>query len=338
MFKRINIFLLTGFFLFSGMVGAYAESLEKVTITEGGRGFFHAPLYVAHGKGLFEKEGLKVEIVTVRGGNLAMGALVAGQAQFCITSQGLAANLFLKGKKTKIVNQMQHRCTLTLIGRPEFQQIKDLKGKFVSCYIGSESDAVLRFLLTKAGLDPEKDVKIVQVGDGSAMAAALENNKVQAIVGWEPLTSKLISEKKAVCLARLNTEEDSIKHLGSPSYAFSAILVTDKYLRRNPNTIQKFVNAMVAAERWMASHSIEEWVDVVSPYFPGSDKNMLKIPLENDKNAFSRDGIVTREGHHTAIKAWMDAGLIKQPVAFEDIVDNSFSQEAQTAIKKTIEQ
>lgn len=325
MFKRINIFLLTGFFLFSGMVGVYAESLEKVTVAEGGRGFFHAPLYVAHGKGLFEKEGLKVEIVTMHGGNLAMAALVSSQVQFCITSQGLVANLFLKGKKTKIVNQMQVRCTLTLIGRPEIHQIKDLKGKFISCTIGSESDAVLRFLLTKAGLDPEKDIKIVGAGDS---AAALVNNHVQASISSEPMTSKLISEKKAVCLARLNTEEASIKHFGSLSYAFSAILVTDEYLRRNPNTIQKFVNAMVAAERWMASHSIEEWVDVVSPYFPGFDKNMLKISLKNDKNAFSRNGIVTREGHHTAIKVWMDAGIIREAVAFEDIVDNSFTEEA----------
>lgn len=91
---------------------------------------------------------------------------------------------------------------------------------------------------------------------------------------------------------------------------------------------------MVSAEKWIATHSINELVDAVSLYFPGIGKDIIKISLDNDREAFSKDGLVTREGHNTALKVFMDAGIIKQNVAFEDIVDNSFSQMALKASKK----
>ena len=73
---------------------------------------------------------------------------------------------------------------------------------------------------------------------------------------------------------------------------------------------------------------------MVSPYFSGTGKDILKIALENDREAFSKDGLVTREGNNPALKVFMDAGIIKQNVAFEDIVDNSFSQRALKVSKK----
>jgi NitT/TauT family transport system substrate-binding protein len=335
MYKRIIIFMLAGLFVCLGTIELQAKDIEKVACSEAVRGFFFVPLYVADGKGFFEKEGLKVEIVSAHGGPMAMQALIAGQVQFCATGHGQVANLFEKGKKTKIVNQMQDKCTFSMVGRPEIKQIKDIKGKLIGCTkIGAETYGVGRFLAAKAGLNPEKDITMVEVGGIATMAGALENNRIQATMAWEPLTSKLLSERKGVLLARLNSREDSLKHFGSPSYSFSVIEVTEEYLKKNHKTVQKFVNAMVAAEKWIASHSIDELVGVVSPYFSGTEKDILEIALENDREAFSKDGLVTREGHNTALKVFMDAGMIEQNVAFEDIVDNSFSQRALKISKK----
>jgi len=335
MYKRMIALMLAGLFICAGMTGVQAKSLKKVSCSEAVRGFFFVPLYVADGKGLFENEGLKVEIVSAQGGPMAMQALISGQVQFCATGHGQVANLFVKGKKTKIVNQMQDKCTFYMVARPEITSIRDLKGKLIGCTkIGAETYGVGRFLAAKAGLDPEKDITMVGVGGMATMAGALGNNKIQATMAWEPLTSKLISQKKGVLLARLSTREDSLRHFASPSYSFSVIEVTDEYLKKDPQTVQKFVNAMVSAEKWIATHSIDELVNVVSAYFPGIGKDIIKISLENDSKAFSKDGIVTSEGHDTALRVFMDAGIIKQPVAFEDIVDNSFSRKALTAIKK----
>jgi NitT/TauT family transport system substrate-binding protein len=308
---------------------AQSKDLEKVACSEAVRGFFFVPLYVAHGLKFLEENGLDAEIVSAQGGPLAMQALVAGDVQFCATGHGQVANMYANGKSTKIVNQMQDKCTFYLVGRPETRTIEELKGKMIGCTkIGAETFAVGRTLAAGVGLDPEKDVTMVGVGGMATMASALENDRVQAIVAWQPLTEKLIQERKGVEIARLNTARDSKKYFGSPQYSFSVIQVTDEYIKKKPEIVQRFVNAMVKAEKWIVSHKPDEIAKVVAPYFSGMDIAAVKSSVEQDKEAFSSSGIVSREGHETAVKVFAEAKILNKPVSFEAIVDNSFSDKA----------
>ncbi len=325
--KWMGAFLILALVLGCGGMGA--EASEKVKVTEAIHGVFFLPLYLAHGLKLFEKEGLDVEIVTTQAGPLAMQALVAGEVQFCATGHGLVANMYTKGKGTWIVHNIQDKCTFYLMGRPEVKSIQDLRGKRVGCTkIGAESYAIARAILKRAGLDPEKDVTLVGVGGMDTTAGALENDQCQAVVGWQPLTDRLVKEGKGKILASLNTESDSQKHLGSPRYSFTIIEVTDEYLRRHPDSVQKFVNALVAAKKWIATHSIDEIVEASRPYFAGMELDHLKASIEGDKTAFSEKGFVSKEAHDSVIQVWMEAGLIEKAVPMEAIVDNSFTEKA----------
>ncbi|MFH0825563.1 MAG: ABC transporter substrate-binding protein [Pseudomonadota bacterium] len=308
---------------------ARSGELTKVKCSEAVRGFFFVPLYLAHGLGVFQKQGLEVEIISAQGGPAAMQALAAGQVEFCATGHGQVANMFAKGKSTKIVNLMQDKCTFSLVGRPEIKGIAALKGKAIGCtLIGAETYAVGRFLARKAGLDPEKDVTLVAVGGMATMASALENDRVQAVMSWQPLTLKLLQEGKGVMLASLNTAANSEKHFGSPAYSFSVLQVTDELIKQRPELVRQFVRALVEAEKWIASHSADEIAKVVTPYFSGMTQEIVAASVEGDRDAFSSTGIVTKEGHETAVKIFMDAGVFTTPVPFEGIVDNSFSEKA----------
>jgi NitT/TauT family transport system substrate-binding protein len=130
-------------------------------------------------------------------------------------------------------------------------------------------------------------------------------------------------------LAALNTAAESKKHFGSPDYSFSVLQVTDEYIKSNPQTVQKFVNAMVAAEKWIADAPLDELTKVVAPYFQGMGPEVIKASLVMDREACSRTGLVTKEGHATAVKVFTEAQVLTKPVPFEAIVDNSFSQKAQ---------
>jgi NitT/TauT family transport system substrate-binding protein len=309
-----------------------ALPLEKVACSEAVRGFFFLPLYLAHGLKLFEKQGLEVEIVSTQGGPLAMQALVAGQVQFCATGHGQVANMYDKGQSTKIVNQMQDKCTFYLVGRLEIKSIQELKGQTIGCTkVGAETDAVGRFLAASVGLDPQKDISMQGVGGMDTMASALDNNRVQAVMAWQPLTAKLLAENKGVLLARLNTKADSQKHFGAPAYSFSVLQVTDEYIKKHPATVQKFVNALLEAERWILAHSDQEVAAVVQPYFAGLPLELITNSVQQDRQASSPDGLVSQEGHDMAVKVFREAGIIKNPVPFVAIVDNSFSQKAQAA-------
>jgi NitT/TauT family transport system substrate-binding protein len=307
-----------------------AEALQKVKCSEAVRGFFFVPLYVAQGLKLFEKHGLDVEIVSTQGGPLAMQALIAGEVQFCATGHGQVANMWVKGKPTKIVNQMQDKCTFYLIGRPGVTEVVQLKGANVGCTkIGAETYAVGRYLVAKVGMNPEKDIAMVSVGGMGTMAGSLENDRIKATVSWQPLVTKLVKEKKATILARLNTSSDSQKHFGSPDYSFSVLQVTDEYIAQHPEIVQKFVRAMVEAEKWIAPADLDACAKVLEPYFPGMEATTIKASLEMDREAFSSTGKVSKAGHDTAVKVFTDAQIIEKPVPFEAIVDNSFSEKAQ---------
>ena len=328
--KKVLIAALGLLLSLASLSPALAADLQKVSCSEAVRGFFFVPLYVAHGLKLFEKQGLEVEIVSAQGGPLAMQALVAGQVQFCATGHGQVANMWAKGKSTKIVNELQDKCTFYLIGRPEYPDIPKLKGKKIGCTkIGAETYAVGRYLAAKAGLDPAQDIAMVGVGGMGPMAGALTNDRIQATMAWQPLVTKLLGEKKAVMLAQLNTAAHSEKHFGSPDYSFSVLQVTDEYIKSNPRTVQKFVSAMVAAEKWIAGASLDEMTKVVAPYFQGMGPEVIKASLAMDREACSKTGLVTQQGHATAVKVFSEAGVITKPVPFEAIVDNSFSQKAQ---------
>jgi NitT/TauT family transport system substrate-binding protein len=237
--------------------------------------------------------------------------------------------MYANGKSTKIVNQMQDKCTFSLVGRPEVSSIGALKGKLVGCTkIGAETFAVGLFLAATAGLDPQKDLTMVGVGGMATMASALENDRVQAVLSWQPLTLKLIREKKAVEIARLNNERDSKKYFGAPHYSFSVIQVTDEFMKQKPEVVGRFVKAMVKAEKWIASHKPNEIARVVLPYFPGMEVDAVEASVEQDLEAFSATGIISKEGHETAIKVFTEAKILNKPVAFESIVDNSFSEKA----------
>lgn len=330
MSKKLLVLMISALLALGSASAAAGKELQRVLVSEAVRGFFFVPLYVAHGKKFFEQQGLDMEIVSAQGGPLAMQALIAGQVQFCATGHGQVANMWAKGKSTKIVNQMEDKCTFYLIGRPEVKDIAQLKGKNVGCTkIGAETFAVGRYLAAKAGLDPAKDISMVGVGGMGPMASSLENNRIQATVAWQPLVTKLMAGNKAKMMARLNTAADSQKHFGSPDYSFAVLQVTDEFIKKDPATVQNFVNAMVAAEKWIATASLDELAKVVAPYFQGMDLATIKASLKMDKEAFSKTGLVSKEGHNTAVKVFTEAKVITKPVPFEAIVDNSFSQKAQ---------
>jgi NitT/TauT family transport system substrate-binding protein len=303
-----------------------------VACSEAVRGFFFLPLYLAHGLKLFEQQGLEVEIVSTQGGPLAMQALVAGQVQFCATGHGQVANMYDKGQSTKIVNLMQDKCTFYLVSRPEIKSIAQLKGQTIGCTkVGAETDAVGRYLCAREGMDPQADINMLGVGGMDTMASALENNRVQAVMAWQPLTAKLLAEGKGVLLAPLNTRADSLRHLGAPTYSFSVLQVTDAFIKSDPATVQKFVNALLAAEKWVLAHGDEEVAKVLQPYFAGLSPELIVESVRQDRAAACADGLVTPEGHDLAVKVFTQAGIIKNPVPFEAIVDNSFSLKAQVA-------
>ncbi|MFP5221658.1 MAG: ABC transporter substrate-binding protein [Acidobacteriota bacterium] len=313
---------------------ARAAQLEKVRCSEAVRGFFFLPLYLGQALKSFEKQGIEIEFVPTQGGPLAMQALLSGDVEVCAIGHGQVANLYAQGKPTRIIFEMQDKCTFYLVGKPGVASLKDLGGKNMGVTkFGSETHGVGRALAAWAGFDPETGINMIETGGMGTMAAALEADRVQAALAWQPMVGKLEQAGKAKVLATLNTAEDSARYFGSPDYSFSVLQVTPEYAKAKPETLKRFVAAVLEAQTWLREHSAAEVAKLAAPYFEGMSEADIAMSVDRDRQAFSASGIVSRQGHDTAMRIFQDAKILTKPVAFEDLVDNSFT-EAAKALKK----
>jgi NitT/TauT family transport system substrate-binding protein len=116
-----------------------------------------------------------------------VAALLGGSAQIIHTGEPAVVPAVQRGADVVIIaafcNAAQHR----LIVRPEIKEVKDLKGKPVGITtFGSTSDYILRFALQRSGLDPNKDVSILQTGGQPEGLAAMTAGKTLGKIDVKP--------------------------------------------------------------------------------------------------------------------------------------------------------
>ena len=134
-------------------------------------------LYVARDRGYFQKEGLEVDLILMRGG-VANQALIAGNVEFTtVPTAGLQAAI--QGAPLKVVLSTFHKPMFWLYSRPEIRSIKDLSGKKVAVSsLGAAGDSALRELIKKNGMDENRDVAILAIGTTGTRLGALASRAV----------------------------------------------------------------------------------------------------------------------------------------------------------------
>lgn len=179
------------------------------------------PFVVAGERGFFEKEGVKVRMISFRGTNLMLAALLAGEIDF-----GSYLPFFVgaaaRGLPVKIVGSVAKSGGYAMIGRPEIQNVAALKGKKIGINsFGSSADFAAYMSVRGAGLDPTKDVTIVPMGGGTPeRLAALASGAVDATVITSPgeyLAEKqgfkiLVPMKELAKLARIPLKGTAVTH------------------------------------------------------------------------------------------------------------------------------
>jgi len=123
------------------------------------------PAWVAKETGIFEKNGLDVQLIYFTGGTTAVLALVSGEVPICQVAGPAILNSALRGADILMVAGGATSIDYWLMSRPEIKNAEQLKGGSVGISnFGAAADFVTRYALDKLGLVPGKDVTIVQVG------------------------------------------------------------------------------------------------------------------------------------------------------------------------------
>ena len=178
----------------------------------------------------------------------------------------------------------------------------------------------MTFLLSKNGISHD-DVTIVKAGS-STFPPALKNGDIDGGIALEPFASTMVEQGDAYVLQRMITAADSKQAFGGP-YNLAGIVTRQNVIDTNPEQVQKVVNAIVRALRWMQAHTDGEIADALTSEVVGSDKARYVKTLYLLREFFSPDGTISTVGADNVLKAMNASGILtfkpsKSPFDFLD--------------------
>jgi NitT/TauT family transport system substrate-binding protein len=295
---------------------AQAKPPIKIRYNEVVHSLLYAPAYVAMAKGYFTQAGLDITMSTANGGDKSMAALISNAADIALI--GPETTIYVQNSdsptKARIFCGLTATDGFMLVGRDKAEPFdwKALKGKEVLGFRpGSTPLLFLEAALRKNGLDPQKDVKLINNIGVPARVGAWLSGQGQYAIFIEPDASQLELDGKAHFCASVG------ETVGFADY--TAFMATEKYIHDNPAIIQSWTNAVYEGMKWTATAPAAEIATVLAQYFPGVNEKAL----------------IGAAQRYQRLKIWKSTPVI-EPAAiekFEDILVQGHVLDASKRVK-----
>ncbi|MBQ5320550.1 MAG: ABC transporter substrate-binding protein [Oscillospiraceae bacterium] len=298
-----------------------------LTVSEVAHSVFYAPQYAAIALGYFEEEGLNIELINGNGADKVMTSVLSGEADIGLAGPEAAIYVYLEGKEDHAVvfSQLTKRDGSFLVSREPIENFSFdlLKGKYI---IGGRAGGVplmtLEYVLKQNGLYPGKDLTVDSSVQFAMMAGAFTGGTGDFVTLFEPTASAVVSEGKGYIVASIGEESGEIP--------YTAYFANKSFLSENPETVQKFTNAITKGQKWVATHSAAEIAEVIASFFPDTDLPLLTKAMQShiDIDAWNTDSVMEKQAFDRLQDVMTEAGELDKRVDFEALVDNSFAQKA----------
>ncbi len=313
--KFISLSFLTLLLFWSLSQDGRAQSLQEVKLASSGLSAVGGPFWVAKEAGHFQKQGLDLEIVYIAGGTRVAMVLLGGQVHIGWTGSASAISAVGSGGDLVMIMSLMPTLPWHIVAAPAAGSVKDLKGKKIGiATFGDTTEFAVRFALSQAGLDPDKDVVLLQVGGPSIRLAALKSKVVAATVLGVP--DSLEAEKLGYRIVA------DLQALGF-KYDYGTIAVTRRLLREQADMIRRFMRGYVAGIQHYRRDK-EFSLKVLSRYLKGADPASLQAAYEYYKKALPVYPYVTLEGTEPVLQSLKSKRPALVSVRLADIIDNSF--------------
>jgi ABC-type nitrate/sulfonate/bicarbonate transport system substrate-binding protein len=218
-----------------------APETKKLTIGLPVTAATFLPIYLAVEDGLFEKEGVKVEVVAFRGGSDLVRGMIAGAVEIGVTSfAGVSVGIAAK-QPLKVFYGGFNMAIFEWWAVPGIKTVQGAKGKrWGVTRVGSSTDFLTRYALKSNGMDPRTDVRIIQGGGSSARLAAMESGQIDVNIFIAP--HKFIAADRGYnkILSQSDLAED---------YPFHVFFAMETFIKKNPNTIRAILRGFVRGVR-----------------------------------------------------------------------------------------
>ena len=299
--------------------GVHAQP-AKVAIGYSGISADQLVIWVARDAGIFAKNNLDAQPIYFSGGTTSVTAMIAGDTPMIQASGPGIVSAGLAGAEPIYVVGGITTLDYWLMTQPEIKTAEQLKGGTVAvARFGGAADFVARYALARLGLNPGKDVTIVQTGSTPERLAALEARRVSGSTLVPP--SMFLAQKKGFTVLA------DVAALGL-AYQHQGGVTTRKYMREHPDVVRNFVKSYIEAVHRLKTDRAFG-LKVAAKYLRLEDKELLQRTYESsiDEKKLPAKQYPSVDG----IKTILDQLGLKDPKAKvakpQDFIDARFVEE-----------
>ena len=322
------------------MIGAHAQSPRagtKVTVVMAGDGFQYITQHIATRGGMFAQEGLEVEIVDAGSGPRQVAALMGGSAAFggfglvqAIKSNAEGGELVAFSSLSNIYDQklvLSNDAVKRAGINPRMsidEKVKRLRGLRVAITSpGSTTDLIVRSLLLARGINPDEALKILPMGGGSNMLAAMEKGATDAFLWASPQSQ--IAVARGIGQIVIDPFSGEIPEFEGVHYL---VMVTSREtLKRQPEVIAAATRALARAMKFAREHP-DQARQLVRKQFPDTDEAVFNAAWVDYQKAIPTTPVISRD-QYLRTQKWLNI-TAKPPVSvpYETLIDSVNAQRA----------
>jgi len=273
------------------------------------------PVFAAKRQGFFRQEGLFVEPIVFTSGTINSQAALAGEIDIALGSGTEVFTIRLAGEDARFFFGISNFMPFKLFVNPNIKKAADLKGKRLAVSrFGAQSDFLTRYAISRLGLNPAKDVTILQIGSTPARYAALKSGSVDGTIMWFPVTLIATAEGYRM-LADLNDIITDWPYLGY--YAMARVLKDKREL------VTRYLRAHVKGLEWLRANPsggikiLMDDIKIPAEYAEAGYREFMK--------SFAFDGRVPVKGFELLMES--EGPKLKGKFKVTDFIDESYHKQ-----------
>jgi NitT/TauT family transport system substrate-binding protein len=290
MVGRVALIIVAAILVAAVGAPAFAQVLSKIRVANIGGTSDH--IQIAIQAGIYKKYGFDVENIQVGSSATVVQSLIAGEVDFAHVGAVPVVAAVANGIDLKIIAVFMNRFNYLMVTLPDLKKPQDLKGKALAISrFGSGDEFATREALRRWGLDPDKDVRMVQVGLTVARMAALLGRHVQASLLSPP---QIVEVQRAGLNVMADLSDLDVE------YAHYTLATRGSMIVENRPLVERFMKAYIDGIKFHRSHP-----KAVIPYlrkFSRQNDAELKLVYENLRKRIREEPVPTAGGIQTIIK------------------------------------
>ena len=312
----LGLMLALGVPLFIPVRGA---AQERIKISYSSADATNVVWFTALDAGFYKKYRIDAELIFIPSSTTSVASVVSGDVQVANTSGAAVASAVVGGGNLVLTACYINTLPYELVVHESVKSAEDLRGKSIGISrVGSASDSAARVLIKGLGLEPVKDVPILQVGGTTERAAAFRTGR---IVGF-PSPPGVIHLAQGMPHRILISTADFQKRFEFP---FICSSTTKTFLSTRRDSVRRITMALIEATHFLKTRK-EDSKKLIGKYSRQNNAAYLEASYTAMAKLHDRVPLVTREGTEAQIKE----ALTRKPGAtlkFEELVDDSIVRE-----------